>query len=190
MPIDGPDHYTGCYSCFNESEDASPHSNRVQNIVQSIEGSDIIIINSPTYCLSMTGQLKTFLDLLGYMWISHRPKKLVFLAIGIVISTSTGVGARKVIKDLKQQMFWLGISNFFRYHKNANASNWKSVPDKIKTSIVEDVHKLSIKIKFKDKNVRPSLKFKFIFEIMRKSQKLNDWNLTDKNHWKENEWIK
>lgn len=55
----------------------------------------------------MTGQLKTFLDHLGYIWLSHRPNGKMFNKVGIVISTASGAGASKVTKTLEQQMFWL-----------------------------------------------------------------------------------
>ena len=77
MPKDTPDHCVGCYKCFNESEESCPQAEKVQKIVRSMEASDIIIINSPTYCYGMTGQLKTLFDHFGYMWLSHRPKGYV-----------------------------------------------------------------------------------------------------------------
>lgn len=190
MPIHGPDYCLGCYKCFNEGENECPHSEKVQRIVSSIEDSDIILIDSPTYCYGMTGQLKTLFDHLGYMWLPHRPKKSMFNKIAIVISTSAGSGANIVTKDLKQQLFWLGLSNTLRYNKNVNASNWEEVSEKTKKSIAKDIHKLSMNIKNKRQNIKPSLKFKFIFTIMKKMQSSNDWNMTDKNHWIENGWLK
>lgn len=104
MPNDGPDFCVGCYKCFDESENACPHAEKVQTVVNSMESSDIIVFNSPTYCYGMTGQLKTFLDHLGYMWLSHRPNEKMFNKIGIVVSTASGAGANKVTKALKKQM--------------------------------------------------------------------------------------
>lgn len=189
MPTDAPDYCVGCYKCFDESEYNCPHAQKVQRIVKSMEESDVIIINSPTYCYGMTGQLKTFLDHLGYMWLPHRPKEAMFDKVGITVSTASGAGANKVIKAIKQQMFWLGISNVFSYSKNVNAANWESVSDEIKLSIDKDLNTLSNKIKPKINNSKPNLKLKFMFEIMRSMQKGNDWNLTDKNYWIYNGWL-
>lgn len=161
----------------------------MQIIVKSMERSDIIVFNSPTYCYGMTGQLKTFLDHLGYMWIPHRPNKKMFNKVGIVVSTASGTGAKKVTKALKQQMIWLGISNVFKYSKNVNASSWERVPDEIKKSIEEDTNKLAVKIQSKTKNIRVNFKLKFMFMIMRMMQKTNDWNVTDRNYWEKNGWL-
>lgn len=189
MPRDGPDYCIGCYKCFDEGENACPHSEKVQRIVNSMELSDIIIINSPTYCYGMTGQLKTFLDHLGYMWLSHRPNGKMFNKVGIVISTASGAGAKKVTKALEQQMFWLGISNVFKYSKNVNASSWETVPEEIKVSIEKDINKLTVKVKSKIGSTRVNLKLRFMFMIMRMMQKTNNWNMTDRNHWKEKGWL-
>ena len=118
MPSDGPNYCIGCYKCFDEGEDACPHAEKVQSIVRSMEISDIIIINSPTYCFGMTGQLKTLFDHFGYMWLPHRPNVAMFNKVGIVISTAAGTGANRVTKALEQQMFWLGIPKVYRYNKN------------------------------------------------------------------------
>lgn len=189
MPTDGPDYCVGCYKCFDEGEDKCLHSEKVQKIVKSMEISDIIIINSPTYCYGMTGQLKTLFDHFGYMWLSHRPNKVMFNKVGIVISTAAGAGAKKVTKSLEQQMFWLGIPRVYRYSKNVNASNWEMVPDKIKKPIKQDISQLSMKVESKVGKISPNFKLKFIFNIMRMMQKSNDWNMVDKNHWKENGWL-
>lgn len=189
MPRDGPDYCIGCYNCFDKGENFCPDSEVVQGIVKSMELSDIIIINSPTYCYGMTGQLKTFLDHLGYMWLSHRPNGKMFNKVGIVISTASGAGAKKVTKALEQQMFWLGISNVFKYSKNVNASSWETVPEEIKVSIEKDINKLTVKVKSKIGSTRVNLKLRFMFMIMRMMQKTNNWNMTDRNHWKEKGWL-
>lgn len=189
MPRDTPDYCVGCYKCFEESENACPHAEKVQRIVKSMEESDIIVFDSPTYCYGMTGQLKTFLDHLGYMWLAHRPNESMFNKVGIVVSTASAAGASKVTKALAQQMFWLGVSNNFRYSKGVNASSWETVPEKIKIAIDRDINKLSKKVEARVGNARPSFSLKFMFMMMRIGQKKNDWNMTDKNYWQEKGWL-
>ncbi|HEY8391580.1 MAG TPA: NAD(P)H-dependent oxidoreductase, partial [Capillibacterium sp.] len=46
--------------------------------------------------LGMTGQLKTFLDHMGYRWLPHRPHPQMFRKIGLAVSTAAGAGAKKV----------------------------------------------------------------------------------------------
>lgn len=189
MPKDTPNYCIGCYKCFNESEKSCPQAEKVQRIVKSMEKSDIIIINSPTYCYGMTGQLKTLLDHFGYMWLSHRPKEVMFKKVAIVVSTASGTGANKVTKSLSKQLFWLGIPKVFHYSKNVNASNWDEVPKKIKKSIEKDISQLSKKMEAKIGKASPGFKLKFIFNMMRMMQKSNDWNMTDKNYWQEKGWL-
>lgn len=189
MPTDTPDYCIGCYTCFDENEQACPHADKVQVIAKSIEAADLLIFTSPTYCYGMTGQMKTLLDHFGYMWLSHRPRPAMFNKLGIVISTASGAGASKVTKTLAQQMFWLGISNVFRYHKNVNAASWETVPDKIKQAIDQETSAIAQKIKSKIGHASPSLKLKFMFMIMRMMQKKNDWNMTDHNYWQDQGWL-
>ena len=190
MPIDGPDYCIGCYKCFDKGEENCPHAEKIQIIVKSMEESDIIIINSPTYCFGMTGQLKTLLDHFGYMWLSHRPNEAMFNKVGIVVSTAAGAGAKKVTKSLAQQMFWIGIPKVYRYSKKVSASSWEMVPERIKKPIKKDTLKLAMKVESKVGKTKPNLKLKFMFNIMRMMQKSNDWNVVDHNHWKDNGWLK
>ena len=123
------------------------------------------------------------------MWLSHRPNKTMFSKIAIVVSTASGAGANKVTKALSQQMFWLGIPKVFRYSKNVNAANWKSVPDKIKNSIEKDTSRLAIKVESKLYKVKPGLRLRTMFFIMKMMQKSNDWNMLDRGYWEENGWL-
>ena len=135
LPRDAPGYCSGCYRCFYEGEEACSQAEKVQAVARSMEDSDIIIIDSPTYCLKMTGQLKTLFDHFAYMWLSHRPREAMFSKVGIVVSTTAGVGANKVTKELAQQLFWLGVPKIYRYSKRVNASSWETVSEKIKEEI-------------------------------------------------------
>lgn len=187
MSKDGPSFCIGCYKCFFDSIEKCPTQNNLLDIIKSIETSDIIIIDSPTYCFGVTGQLKTFLDHLGFMWMSHRPNPLMFKKIGIVISTASGAGSKKTTKFIKQNMNWMGLSTVFTYNKNVSASSWHEVNSKTKEKIKKDINSLSKKI-IKSKG-KATTKVKGIFHIMRLMQKNNSWNKVDYNHWKDNGWL-
>ncbi|NLJ39418.1 MAG: NAD(P)H-dependent oxidoreductase [Candidatus Atribacteria bacterium] len=189
MPDDGPNFCMGCYQCIMKSEYACLQSEKVQNIVAVMETSDLILISSPTYCLEMTGQLKTFFDHLAYMWLSHRPKSVMFQKVGIAISTAAGGGSRKVTKSIAKQLFWMGVPKVYRFHKNVKSSTWQMVSNKIKESIDKGTTKLSRKVEANIGKVRPGLGQRFLFTIMRSMQKSNNWNEVDKNYWKENGWL-
>jgi len=189
LPAAAPGYCSGCYRCFEAGEEACPQSDKVQSIVRSMENSDIIIIDSPTYCLGMTGQLKTLFDHFAYMWLSHRPREAMFRKIGIVVSTAAGAGAKNVAKDLAQQLFWLGVPKVYRYSKKVNAASWEAVSQKLKEEIERETSRLASKASTAAGNASPRLKMKFMFHIMRMNQKSNDWNLTDRNYWKEKGWL-
>jgi multimeric flavodoxin WrbA len=74
LPKDGPGFCVGCFNCITKDEKLCPQADKTQEIVESMISSDVIIIDSPTYCMEMTGQLKTLFDHLGYMWLA-RPGK-------------------------------------------------------------------------------------------------------------------
>ena len=189
MPGDTPNYCIGCYKCFNEGEKFCPQAEKVQKVVKSMEAAQIIIVDSPTYCFGMTGQLKTLFDHLGYMWLPHRPRGIMFNKVGIVISTAAGGGANKVTKALSQQLFWLGIPKVFRYSKNVNAASWEEVPKKIKASIEKETSALCKKVEARVGKASPGFRLKFMFNMMRITQKLNNWNMLDKGYWKENGWL-
>lgn len=179
----------GCFNCIVKSEEACPHRKTVQPIIEAIEGADVVIAESPNYCMGMSGQLKTFFDHMAYRWMSHRPHPSMKNKIGLAISTTAGVGASKTSKSIKLHMFWWGISRIYRVSEAVAAMSWKDVkPDK-KENIIKKVDKISIKILKEVGEVKVGLKSRFIFNIMRIQQSKMDWNPVDKKYWKDNGWI-
>ena len=45
------------------------------------------------------------------------------------------------------------------------------------------------KIKKAIRQVKPGIKLRFMFNLMRFSQKNSTWNLVDRKHWEDNKWI-
>lgn len=50
-------------------------------------------MDTPNYCMGMTGQLKTFFDHMAYRWLSHSPLGAMQNKIAIAVSTTAGAGA-------------------------------------------------------------------------------------------------
>ncbi len=189
MIKDTPGFCVGCYNCILKGEQYCPHAEKIQEICASMIKSKVIIIDSPTYCYEMTGQLKTLFDHYGYMWMSHRPRKEMFNKVGIAITTAAGAGAKNVVKSIERQMFWWGIPQIYKLNFNVSALNWDGVSEKIKTKISNRVNLMSEDIKNNINNVKPNIKTRILFNIMRKMQTGNDFNLTDRSHWENNGWI-
>jgi multimeric flavodoxin WrbA len=189
MPKDTPAFCVGCYQCLQKGEEYCPQADKVQKIVESMLRSEIIVIDSPTYCLEMTGQLKTLFDHLGYMWLSHRPRKEMFSKIGIAISTTAGAGANGVTKSIARQMFWWGVPKIYQLHFKVNAACWEDVSEDIKKKIEQKTEQLSHNVKNKIGRLKPNIKTKFLFNIMRRMQQSNTWNMTDRDYWQKNNWL-
>lgn len=189
MPKDTPDFCVGCYQCIQKGEEFCPQADKVQKIVSSMLHSDVIIVDSPAYCMEMTGQLKTLFDHLAYMWMPHRPRKEMFSKIGIVISTTAGAGAGRVTKSIAKQLFYWGVPKVYCMPFSVNASCWAEVPEKIKKKIVQKAEVISHRAKNQTGNVKPNSKTKFFFTMMRNMQKINDWCKPEREYWQKNNWL-
>lgn len=189
MPKDTPPSCIGCYNCFIKDESQCPHADIAQPIVRAIEEADIVVLDSPCYVLGMTGQLKTFLDHMGYCWMSHRPHPKMFSKVGLAISTAAGAGAKKVTKDLRRHLFYWGVPQSYGYGKNIRALNWESIPTKRKARIEREVTRLATKILKRQGKVKPGIKTKMIFKLMGLMQKASGWNPADKEYWVKNGWL-
>jgi len=179
----------GCFNCILRSEEMCPHRNMVQPIIEAIEGADVVIAESPNYCMGMSGQLKIFFDHMAYRWMSHRPHPSMKNKIGIAISTTAGMGATGTTKSIKQHMFWWGIAKIYRVSEVVAAMKWNEVKPEKKEKIFIKVDKISTKILKNIGKVKPTFKSKFMFGIMRMQQKGKAWNPIDQKYWKDNGWI-
>ena len=189
MPKDTPAFCVGCYGCIQKGEEHCPQAEKVQNIVQSMLHSEILVFDSPAYCCEMTGQMKVLFDHLAYMWMPHRPRKEMFSKIGIVISTTAGAGAGNVTKSMKRQLFWWGVPRIYQLPFAVNAMCFEEIPEKIKRNITKKIEKTSRKIKSQIGKSKPTIKTRLLFQIMRQMQKSNNWNLTDRDYWKDYNWL-
>jgi multimeric flavodoxin WrbA len=189
MPSDVPGFCVGCYGCILKGEEHCPHAAQVQPIVAAMCRSEVIILDSPTYCYEMTGQLKTLLDHFAYLWLSHRPRNEMFRKIGIVISTAAGAGAGVVTRSLARQLSWWGVSKIYRLKFTVSAATWQDVTEPVRQKIEVQTAAVARKILHRIGRVRTNGKIRFLFSIMRQMQKKNTWNMTDRNYWQGMKWL-
>lgn len=189
LPTDGPNFCIGCFNCIYKGEGFCPHNPKISSILEAIQKSDVIIIDSPTYCFEMTGQLKTLFDHLAFMWMSHRPNGSMFKKVGVAISSAAGAGAKNVTKSIKKQMFWWGMGKSYQLPVLVKAKSYADVSVEIKKEIDQRTKKLSNQIKRQVKHVKPRLLTKLLFKLMSMMQKTNTWNEVDKNHWESQGWL-
>lgn len=180
----------GCFTCILKDESKCPHRKLVEQIINAVEQADIIVAESPNYCMGMTGQLKVLFDHMAYRWMSHRPHPSMRNKIGIAISTAAGSGAKKVTKDIANQMFWLGMAKAYQLPLNIFASSFDEMRQSKKDRINSEINRIANSIKHKKGKSKPGLKSKFIFFMMGKMQEGMGYNPVDTAHWKENGWIK
>lgn len=192
LPKDMPHFCSSCFSCFMNGEDTCPHYKEMNPIAQALEKADLIILASPVYVCSVSGQMKAFLDHLGYRWMPHRPHPEMFHKTGLVISTAAGAGTKAANKVMKKSLVYWGVNKVYSYGVNVSAMAWEDVNTKKKKQIEKKLKKLSDKINkaVKDSKKRPPNHFtRMLFNLMKMMQKNNTWNLKDHDYWKDNGWL-
>lgn len=189
LPQDFSKQCIGCFRCIVEGKEHCPHRDEVKPIEEALISSQIILIDSPTYCMEMTGQLKSFFDHQAYRWMPHRPEESMFSKRGIVVSTAAGAGAKRVTKSLAKQLFYWGIPRVHSLAYSVNAMSFSEVSLAVKERIRQDVDRLGNRISGESKAPAPGIKTKVVFGVMGKMQSSNDYNETDRNYWKDKGWL-
>ena len=179
----------GCITCIMTDEEKCPHRGFTKPIIQAIEQSDILIFETPNYCMGMTGQLKIFFDHMAYRWMSHSPLDEMKSKVAIAISTTAGAGAGIATKQIAKQLFWWGVPKVYRFNVIVAAAKWDDVKPDVKSKIKQKAMKLAKKTKKKHKNVRRGLSQKLLFKIMSSMQKSGNGIPKDMTYWKEHGWI-
>jgi len=189
LPKDMPEICIGCFNCILRDEAKCPHRNFIKPIINALDEADLIILMSPNYVMNMSGAMKVMLDHLAFRWMSHRPAPEMFGKVGLVISTTAGMGANKVAKMLKENLLFWGVPVIYSLAYTVRASDWKEVNDKLKTKISKDVEKTAAKIKMSLGHLKPSFKAKFMYKMMLLNQKGNTWSELDRGHWEREGWL-
>ncbi len=186
LPRDFGDFCTGCTTCFVRSETCCPHYDRLKHITAAIDEADVIILASPVYVYHATGAMKAFLDHYGYRWMVHRPEESMFCKQAVCIATAAGGGTRSTLRDMADSTFFWGVAKTYKLGMGVQATSW----DTIKPEKREKAERMAARIadKIKHCRVRPSLKTKAFFTVMRMMQK-NSWNAADGEYWKEKGWL-
>lgn len=189
LPRDMDQFCIGCTNCFMKGENLCPHYHKLLPIKEALEQSELLIFDSPVYVLHTTGQMKVLLDHFGYRFLVHRPHPSMFQKTAVIITTAAGGGMKSTIKDIKDSLTFWGVGRIHTYGIAVNAIDWQGVPQKKKDAIQNHVKKLASKIKKNYQKVKPSLKVKGLFYIMRFSQKKFRINEVDYTYWKEMGWL-
>ena len=187
LPRDFGEFCVGCTQCFEQSETLCPHYEKLQPITQAIDQADVLILASPVYVYHATGAMKALLDHYGYRWMLHRPQEAMFRKQGVCISTAAGAGIKTTNRDMADSLFFWGVPKIYRYGVAVLETSYTRVNAKIKANIDRKTTKLAQTLRRKHGRVKPGLKTKGFFAIVRMLHKIG-WNKADIIDWKEKGW--
>lgn len=192
LPRDLPHFCAGCFSCFMKGEQTCSHAGSVSPIVAAFEEADLIILTSPVYAMDVSGPMKSLLDHLCFMWMSHRPNPRMFRKVGLIITTTAGAGSSHAGKTLKNSMRFWGVNRIFQFSPSVSASKWDDVDPAKKEKLIKTVRKLAPKIAAAADGAGralPNPVRSVLFHAMKSMMKKNDWNPYDRDHWEHNGWL-
>lgn len=188
LPRDLNHFCTGCYRCIENDADCPWHEQKVA-ITDAMERAELLVFTTPTYCMAPSAPIKSLLDLLFTMWMSHRPRGTMFRKKAVVISTSAGSSTTGATKGVAKNLFFWGVPEVYRYGKSVQAMNWEGVKPKTKTKIEKDTAKLAKKLG-NGKPPRVGIKMRFMFFIMSRVQKANfNASPIEKEYWQSQGWL-
>lgn len=187
LPKDFNEFCIGCTACFMESEKKCPHYEKLLPITSAIDEADVLILASPVYVYHATGAMKALLDHYGWRWMVHRPDEKMFAKQVVCISTAAGAGMKSTNRDMADSAFWWGAAKIYKYGAAVAETSWEKVSKQKKCHINNKLNILARKIKKKQGAVKPSVKTKLFFSVIRRMQK-HGWNEADMKYWKEKGW--
>ena len=190
LPRDFQGHCVGCTNCFMKSEEKCLHYKGLSPITQAVDEADVLILASPVYVYHVTGPMKSWLDHYGYRWMLHRPKEEMFTKQAVCISTAAGGGTKSTNKDMADSLFFWGVGKIYQYGVKVAATSYKNVTAQTKEKIDKDTTKLAEQIKKKHGHVKPGIKTKAFFHLVRMLQRKESWNKIDKDYWQGKGWDK
>jgi multimeric flavodoxin WrbA len=196
LPRDCPVFCTGCKACFFRDISVCPHSQYTVPIWENVISSDVLVLTSPTYVFHVSAQMKALLDHFGTKWMAHSPEKPIFNKYAVIITNAIGQGMGKTARDIKDSLDFWGIARTYIIKHALFQTNWDNVSDKHKTAIRVQSEKVAARIKKSD-NVKPRVKIKCLFFIMKIAQIMIDKSerkagrerTKDYLHWKEAGWL-
>jgi multimeric flavodoxin WrbA len=196
LPRDCPVFCTGCKACFFRDISVCPHSKHTLPIWESILSADLLVFTSPTYVFRVTAQMKALLDHFATKWMAHSPEKPMFRKQAVIITTAIGQGMNKTAADIKVSLDFWGVARTYIIKQPLFQPKWEIVSEKSKAAVKAKCSRIALKIISK-KRVKPGLKIKGLFFIMKTAQGMIDKSerkagrerTKDYLHWKENGWL-
>jgi multimeric flavodoxin WrbA len=181
---------TGCFTCFKVDEARCPHRAQYGRIIEAIEAADIVIATSPTYCMEMSGQLKTFFDHMAYRWAPHRPHPAMWNKVGIAISSTVGAGAGNVVRSIARQFMWWLIPRRYTLALALQAANWAEVAPEKQVRAARQAEALGRKIRQRGLPKRMGLLQRLIHFGIGMGVRSGKWLARDTEYWLAQGWVR
>ena len=140
--------------------------------------------------------MKALLDHYGTKWMAHSPERPMFEKQAVIITNAIGQGMKKTAGDIRDSLNYWGVARTYVIKQALFQAKWNDVSDKRKKAVQSQCDRVSAIIRT-NKRVKPRIKIKCLFHIMRIAQKMIDKSerkagrehTRDFLHWKENGWI-
>lgn len=194
LPKDLPVFCLGCFQCLDKGKvggECCPHVKYTQPIIDTIKSSDGIVIGSPVYSLSESGQIKAFLDHFGCIFMSHRPLEEMFSKTALIISTTAGTGTRYTIKTIERSLTFWGIPKVIKCGLTLWAKNWNEMSLKKQDKYEKQIEGRTDRFykSMKRKNVHIPIKTKILFGMFRRLMNSYEDGHQDKEYWRSKGWL-
>lgn len=183
------DHFClGCYRCIEDAA-ACPYYEEKKVILDAMDGADLLVVTTPTYCMHVSAPLKAFIDLTFDLWMSHRPMASMFTKRALIVSTAAGTGTGSAMKDVQDALVYMGVPKIVKYGLSVQAMNWEGVDRKKKAKIERDAARIAKQLST-DKAPAVGIRTRFLFRMMGMLQK-KGWNSSPVEiaYWKEKGWL-
>lgn len=176
----------GCTACFKVGEHRCPCKDDVPDLVEKMKGADGLVVISPVYGMDISGQLKTFMDRITYLY--HRP---TLIGKPVIYLSSTDLGGMKITEV------------YMRYILNVMGLRMIGFVGALSTQFKKsDQYRLKLESKlnrvakvFKKAlsgDTQPKPKFNEIFHFTKwqvKNKYSESIYLADYKYWQENGWL-
>jgi len=175
----------GCKLCFEKGEEACPHKDDRDALVEKLTASDGVVFASPSYMFQVSALMKALIDRLAY--IGHRPR---FFGRSFTSIVTQGLfGGGKIVKYLD----FVGACLGFNMVRGVCVTALEPMTEREARKIARLLAKQSVRFHRSlvgSRNPAPSLMMLAGFRMGRASMRANlDESSLDYRYYEENGWF-
>jgi len=177
-----------CYACLKDQVKCPAHAEK-QRIMDAIEWCDLLVVTTPTYNMNMSAPLKAFFDFTFDYWMVHKPTGALFGKKAVVFSSCAGGGAKAACKEVKKNLFFMGVPSIRCVPFLSHSYSLLTVPPKKMNGIEKKILVLAKRYSQGGKP-RIGLKTRLTFFVMGKMHQAHfDGDPSELVYWNEQGWL-